>query len=358
MRGRVLYRLLRPLLLGWLLLSVVFLLSRLAGFGSTVDLTPETDILSSRQFERQQAQQALQKRLGLNLPLFYLSVVPHPSYGPWLLAVRWHGRHNQYHQWLRQLAAGSLGSSYRDGQPVTSIISEALPNTLRLTLPAAASSVGLTLWLGLRLARRRWWRTWVLSLCVALDAAPLFLVATALLLLLANPDAFPLFPAYGLPESAGTESLWESGTRHLYYYALPIGSLLLVTVPGLVLQLVAALEQEAGSQYVVTARAKGLSDRQVLRGHVLRNAALPFITLLTDLLPALLAGAVVVEVIFALPGMGRLLAEAAAARDYPVLLGGVALVAAARLISYWLADALYAWADPRLRRQTTLPTHA
>ncbi|MCR5888758.1 ABC transporter permease [Hymenobacter sp. J193] len=345
-------------MLGWLLLSTVFLLSRLAGSGSIVQLTSETDILSSRQFERQQAQQALQKRLGLNLPLFYLSVAPHPSYGPWLLAVRWHGQHNQYHQWLWQLAAGNLGSSYRDGRPVTAIISEALPNTLRLTLPAAVGSVALALWLGLRLARRRWWRPWVLSLCVALDAAPLFLVSTALLLLLANPDALPLFPAYGLPEPAGAESLWESGTRNLYYYTLPVSSLLLVTVPGLVLQLVAALGREAGSQYVITARAKGLSDKQVLRGHVLRNAALPFITLLTDLLPALLAGAVVVEVIFALPGMGRLLAEAVATRDYPVLLGGVALVAAARLVSYWLADVLYAWADPRLRRQATSPAHA
>ena len=84
----------------------------------------------------------------------------------------------------------------------------------------------------------------------------------------------------------------------------------------------------------------------------MRNALLPTLAQLAELLPALVAGAVVVEVIFALPGMGRLLAEAAAARDYPVLVGGVLLTGAARLLALLLADLLYFWADPRIRWQS------
>jgi peptide/nickel transport system permease protein len=102
--------------------------------------------------------------------------------------------------------------------------------------------------------------------------------------------------------------------------------------------------------YVTTARAKGLSTRQIIRRHALRNALLPLLTLLADLLPAVLAGAVVVEVIFALPGMGQLLSDAATARDYPVLLGALLVILVARLTAYILADAAYRLADPRLQK--------
>ncbi|WP_262892500.1 ABC transporter permease subunit [Hymenobacter qilianensis] len=122
-------------------------------------------------------------------------------------------------------------------------------------------------------------------------------------------------------------------------------------LPSLVVQLYDALRHELGANYATTARAKGLSGYQVATRHALRNAMLPIIALLTDLLPALVAGAVVVEVIFALPGMGRLLADAAAAHDFPVLVGGVLLVAVMRLLGLVVADMLYFLTDPRIRLQ-------
>ncbi|QNP54082.1 ABC transporter permease [Hymenobacter qilianensis] len=138
---------------------------------------------------------------------------------------------------------------------------------------------------------------------------------------------------------------------YLYYSALPLASLVLVKLPSLVVQLYDALRHELGANYATTARAKGLSGYQVATRHALRNAMLPIIALLTDLLPALVAGAVVVEVIFALPGMGRLLADAAAAHDFPVLVGGVLLVAVMRLLGLVVADMLYFLTDPRIRLQ-------
>lgn len=336
----------------------MFLLSRLATPTSAEQLGQHANASSAPPEKLQAAQRALRHRLGLDRPLFYWSVAAHPVYGLWLPAGQWHGLQNQYHQWVSQLATGSLGNSYRDGRPVTTVLRETLPNTLLLTLPAALGTVVFSLWAGLRLAGGRWWQRWLLGFCVGLDAVPLFLVATTLVLLLANPDALALFPAYGTPDLLPeTPGLWASSLSYLYYFFLPICSLLFVTAPGFVLQLTAALNREAPMQYATTARAKGLSAGQILRQHLLRNALLPFITLLTDLLPALLAGAVVVEVVFALPGMGRLLAESAATRDYPVLLGGMLLIAIARVVSYWLADVLYNWADPRLRSARS-PTYA
>ena len=120
-------------------------------------------------------------------------------------------------------------------------------------------------------------------------------------------------------------------------------------LPSLALPLEAALRHELSTDYATTARAKGLPIGQVLRRHALPNALLPLLTTLTELLPALVAGTVVVEVVFALPGSGRLLAEAAAAHDYPVVVAGVLLAAAARLLGLVLADVLYFLTDPRLR---------
>jgi peptide/nickel transport system permease protein len=187
---------------------------------------------------------------------------------------------------------------------------------------------------------------------VSLHALPLFVVALLLLLLFANPEAFAWFPAYGLDRPASaTASLWARAATYLVHMVLPITALVLTALPDLTLQLTAALTQELSTHYAATARAKGLSGSAVIRHHALRNALLPTLAQIAELLPALVAGALVVEVVFALPGMGRLLAEAAATRDYPVLLGGVLLTGAARLLALLLADLFYLWADPRIRWQ-------
>ena len=132
---------------------------------------------------------------------------------------------------------------------------------------------------------------------------------------------------------------------------LPVAALVLSALPELTLQLDAALADELRQPYIMTARAKGLPAAAVVRRHALRNALLPTLAQLAELLPTLVAGAVVVEAIFGWPGMGQLLATAAAARDYPVLVGGVLLVGAARLFSLLLADLSYSRADPRIRWQ-------
>ncbi|MBC8083288.1 MAG: ABC transporter permease [Hymenobacter sp.] len=244
--------------------------------------------------------------------------------------------------------SGNLGRSYRTEESVAALVGAALLTTVPLTCLAALLIVGVSVPLGLWLASRSATH-WLLTGLLALDALPLFVVALLLLLLLANPDFFALFPAYGL--GMEDESGGQIGTlfRYPQFIVLPLTSLVLTGLTEPVLQLTSALRHEARLDYILTARAKGLSQKRALRRHALRNALLPTLTLFTELLPNLLAGAVVVELIFALPGLGRLIADAAAARDYPLLLGGILMVLAARQFTLALADWLYQLADPRLR---------
>lgn len=349
MAGWLLMRLGRAAVAAWLVASLVFMSSRLASGPEQLVLQDASDLsqpmggalAAARQ---QAAQQAVRHRLGLDLPLFYFTRTTGPP-----VQWRWHGPANQYHRWVVALLHGDLGYSYRDGQAVGAVLGQALAFSLPLTGAAAVLAGGLALGLGLYLARAPggWPRRLLGGLLAGWQVTPLFLLALGLLLLFANPDLLNILPGSGqAPEAAGS---FELAQYWLARSVLPLLSLVLAVLPELTLPLVALLRHELGAGYATTARAKGLTAAQVLRRHALPNALLPLLTTLTDLLPSLVAGTVVVEVLFGLPGGGRLLAEAAAAHDYPVVVAAVLLTAAARLLGLVLADILYFLADPRLR---------
>ncbi|WP_210513777.1 ABC transporter permease subunit [Hymenobacter terricola] len=352
----VFWRLARTGLAVWALASAVFLLSHRDASAALLLAAPTAFDLGATHTAATPAQQlaaqrAVQQRLGLDRPLFYLSRNANPRIG----RVQWHwnGRRNQYHRWAAGLLHGDWGTSFRTGQAVPARLRAALAYTLPLTGAAAVLAVLAALALAQRLAAAPWWQQPLRVLLTAVHALPLFVVALALLLVFANPEVVAWFPAYGLDQSPEVEaSAWGHLATYLLHLVLPVAALTLTAMPELALQLDAALARELRTGYATTARAKGLAEPAVIRHHALRNALLPTIAQVTELLPALVAGAVVVEVVFALPGMGRLLAEAAAARDYPVLVGGVLLTGAARLLALLLADLLYFWADPRIRWQS------
>ncbi|TGE22056.1 ABC transporter permease [Hymenobacter aquaticus] len=351
MTGFLWTRLIRTVPAAWGIISIIFLLSRSLATSQVVSEELQSGVAGQTATPGQvrATERLTRQRLGLDLPLFYLTPAPKPTTAAVAWRWRWHGTHNQYHIWLRGLLHADLGVSFRSGQPVLYQLGQALRATLPLTATAFLVTIGLARWLTLLLAYHPWLRPTVLTILHALQALPLFAIALLLLLLLANPDALTLFPAYGLTGFADDASASGQLLDYAYHLALPVLSLVLVSLPSLVVQLDAALARELSANYVVTARAKGLAQPVVIRHHALRNALLPAIAYLTDLLPALVAGAVVVELIFALPGVGRLLAEAAASRDFPLLLGGVLLITLARLLAQILADWLYSRADPRIR---------
>jgi peptide/nickel transport system permease protein len=297
----------------------------------------------------QQAQQAQRQRLGLAEPIFYVSLATAPTTGPFFTnRWRWNAANNQYHRWLVGALQGDLGRSYYTQESVVSLLGSALLVTLPLAALAALLIIAISVMVGILLASRPNAR-WMVTGLYTLDSLPLFVVALLLLLLLANPDFLTLFPTYGLGLEDETASGLPAVLATPAYAVLPVASLVLTGLTEPAMQLATALRYELKQVYILAARAKGLSSEQVLRRHALRNALLPILTLFTELLPNLLAGSVVVELVFALPGLGRLLADAAATRDYPVLLGGVALVVLTRQLSLVLADWLYQLADPRIR---------
>lgn len=344
MKGWLLARLGRAVLAAWGIASLVFLGSRLLPVGPEQLLLRETEELTHLPDRAQLAasRQASRQRLGLAEPIFYWTRQPGPP-------PRWHwnGPRNQYHHWVGQLLRGNLGFSYRDGQPVTRLLAQALAVSVPLAGGAAGLATGLALGLALYLAgaARGGGRAGLRAVLAALQVTPVVLVALALLLLFANPDVLNLIPAAGRVPAGPLAAAGYWVARAL----LPLLSLVVAVLPELTLPLAAALRHELSAGYATTARAKGLPLRRVLRWHALPNALLPLFTTLTELLPTLVSGTVVVEVVFALPGSGRLLAEAAATHDYPVVVGGVLLVAAVRLLGLVLADVLYFLVDPRLR---------
>ncbi|MBF9239112.1 ABC transporter permease [Hymenobacter sp. BT683] len=350
----LLRRLFRTVLAVWALASSVFLLSRHDANTATLLFLPDSSESvatgNGNAADYAAAQRAVQHRLGLDLPLFYASQQPNApaNTAQW----RWNGTQNQYHRWMVRLLHGDLGTSFRTAQPVTTRMCSALGFTLPLTGTAALLAVLTALALARRLAAKPWWQHPVRAALVAVHALPLFVLALLLLLTFANPAVVAWFPAYGLDQLAADSDNWSRTQTYLLHLVLPVAALTLAALPELTLQLDAALTQELRTDYATTARAKGLAEGAVIRHHALRNALLPTLTQVAELLPAMVAGAVVVEVVFALPGMGRLLADAAAGRDYPVLVGGVLLTGAARLLALLLADLLYFWADPRIRWQS------
>ncbi|MBJ6143354.1 ABC transporter permease [Hymenobacter sp. BT559] len=341
----------RAFLAAWAIASLVFLLSRLDAAKATDLLLGETDNLGTAVLRadadtiQHQARQAIEQRLGLAEPLFYTTRTQQAGTVSW----HWHGLHNQYHRWLVGLLHGHLGLSFRDGQPIGPRWRAALAYTIPLTFLALLGAIVGALLVGLVLAdgpqaALSGWRAGLHTLLTGLQGLPLFALALGLLFAFANPDMLNILPAYaGSPDD---EELWGQRALRL---VLPVLALVLAVLPELALLLAHTLRHELSTGYATTARAKGLSNGKLLRRHALPNAILPLLTALAGLLPALVAGAVVVETIFALPGTGRLLAEAVAMHDYPVVVAGVLFTALARLLALALADALYAWADPRIR---------
>ncbi len=267
-------------------------------------------------------------------------------------AITWHGVNNQYHSWLKTFIQGDLGVSCLDQEPVNKIIAEAFANTFIIT----GLSLGLIFFLALELSiwlsksaqfkRRRV----VLALLYALDSVPLFITALALLTLFASSTYLNIFPVYGsgLDAAVGVPN-YLAWIYRLPYFALPVISLTLANLPYVTGQAYQAVQQLQLRDFVLTAKAKGLSERVVLRRHVWRNAWLPIITLFTGFLPALVTGTVVIEIIYAIPGMGNLLNQAVLARNYPVLMGIVLYLGLIKMASHILADVLYYLADPRIR---------
>ena len=257
----------------------------------------------------------------------------------------------QFVRYVNALAHGELGWSFSHDQPVREVLSSALPNTLLLMSVALVGSFALGILIALFQVARKG-----TAIDQILSAITLFFFSMpdfwlGILALLAFTYWLPIFPVGGAIDPVMHEFLGLGGRimDRLRHLALPALTLTVLASAAVARFQRAALLDALPADYVRTARLKGLTERQVLRRHVLRNALLPIITLIGLSFPALLTGAFFIEKIFAWPGMGYAVVNAIGARDYPLVVGGVIIGSILVTLGSLLADLLYAWADPRLR---------
>ncbi|HEY6431831.1 MAG TPA: ABC transporter permease [Acetobacteraceae bacterium] len=250
----------------------------------------------------------------------------------------------QYWEWVRRLAVGDWGRSYRDNQPVLTIIGGHVPATLELMITSTLIAVLLGTWVGVLGALRRYSLFDYLATIGAMVALSIPTFWFGLVVIYAFSVKLAWLPAGGM-FTIGNGSFWD----YLHHLIAPAMVLALVTVAIWSRYMRSSMLEVTGQDFVRTAVAKGLPRRVVIVRHALRNALLPMITLAGLQLPTLLGGALVTETIFTWPGMGRLYLDSIGYRDYPVIMGLLMFTALLVLAGNLLADLLYAAADPRIR---------
>ncbi|HSA59793.1 MAG TPA: ABC transporter permease [bacterium] len=259
--------------------------------------------------------------------------------------------HVQYGRWLKRIVTLDFGDSYKDHRPVLDKIKDALPVTLLLNVLSILIVYLISVPLGIYSALHPsslWDRVMTLGLFL-LYSLPSFWVAMLLIIYLGGGDYLDLFPIVGLTAIGhGQLPWWGRIGDVVWHLVLPVTVL---TYGGLAFlsrfsraQILEVIRQD----YIRTARAKGVPERTVVFKHALRNALIPFITLVGTLLPAMIGGSVIVEQIFSIPGMGNLGFEAVLSRDYPTVMAIAAIEALLTLVSLLISDILYVFVDPRI----------
>lgn len=253
---------------------------------------------------------------------------------------------------MGQYATFDFGESYFRSISVVDLVLEKLPVSVSLGLWSTLIAYIISVPLGIGKAVRDGTRfdTWTSTIIIAAYAIPGLLFAVLLLVLFAGGSYFQWFPLRGLTSENWEElGLFQKIADYFWHMALPLTASTISSFATLTLLTKNSFLEEIRKQYVLTARAKGLSERQVLMGHVFRNAMLIVIAGLPGLFISIfLAGNLIIETVFSLDGLGRLGYEAVIARDYPVMFGTLYFFGLVGLLIGILSDLVYVWVDPRI----------
>jgi peptide/nickel transport system permease protein len=307
-----------PVIIGVTLLT--FLLMRAAA-GSIVPGLGDASQLTAEDIER------LRRNLGLDRPILL-----------------------QYLSWLGDLIRGDLGVSMIDGRRISALILDRLPNTLVLTSLALVLGGSVAVLLGVLAARHRGKTVdrLIVAMSVVGFSVPQFWLGLVLVLLFAIQ-----FRSWGLPAlpSSGAVGAVAGGDLldRLAHLVLPVGVLAFFYLCVWSRFMRSSMLEVLSQEYMVTARAKGLSERRAIYSHALRNALLPLITIVGLELPGLVSGSLLVEVVFSWPGIGSLTYQRALQYDFTTVMGLTTVAAIMVVFGNLLADVLYGIVDPRIR---------
>lgn len=277
-------------------------------------------------------------------------------------------KYNQYHRWIfgdgnwltakgstdcKGILHGDFGYSYETKLPVSNVIADHLRWSLLFTLVSILLAYLISLPIGIKAAAKKhslFDRTSSVILFI-LYSMPTFWVATLLLMNFANPNAIAIFPASGIQPVTGipeNANLFEILKIRLPYLILPTICYTYAQLAFLSRITRVSMLEIISQDYIRTGYAKGLSQHKVIYKHAFRNALLPIITVFSNVFPAALSGAVIIETVFTIPGMGQQIVQAIFAKDYPVIIDVFTLTGVLTLVGYLFADILYAFADPRI----------
>ncbi|MDH5527559.1 MAG: ABC transporter permease [Nitrospirota bacterium] len=260
--------------------------------------------------------------------------------------------HEQYFVWLGHLFTLEFGESFKDHQPVWNKMAERLPITILLNVLSILLIYLVAIPLGIYSATHPYTAMDRLTTVGAfiLFSLPTFWVAILAIVFLGGGDFLAVFPPGGLHATAYSESwpwLRRAADLGLHLF-LPV---LIMSYGGfaeLSRFMRGSLLEVLTQNYILTARAKGLTERVVIYKHALRNSLVPMVTILAGILPALIGGSVIIETIFSIPGIGQLGFQAVLARDYPVIMAVFTMGAFVTLVSILLSDFLLTLVDPRI----------
>ena len=259
--------------------------------------------------------------------------------------------HVQYVRWLKRIVTLDFGESLRDHRPVIDKLIERIPVSVKLSGISLILAYALAIPLGVFAATHRhtFGERLTTVLVFALYSLPSFWIATMAIVYLGGGDFLNVFPVYGL-HSPGSENWnwWQQMADEFRHLVLPVMCMTSYTLAVLSRYMRTGMLETIRQDFIRTARAKGLSETVVVYRHAVRNSLIPIVTIMADVLPALIGGSIVIETIFSIPGMGLLSSEAVFNRDYPVLMGIFTMSAFLTLLGILISDFLYTLVDPRI----------
>lgn len=279
--------------------------------------------------------------------LMQKEATPYKNYIP---AVHWYGINNQYHKWITKFMMGDFGISYQDMRPVKNVLKDALRWTILLSVLSIILSYLIAIPLGIVSAQHKDSRRdkVISTFLFMLYSMPSFWVATMLIMFLGGGDYLDWFPGYGVGEWDVDASLIANLGNRAYHLILPLICMTYGSLAFLSRQMRGAVIGSLSQDYIRTARAKGLDEKQVVWKHALKNSLLPIITLFANIFPLAISGSIALELIFNINGMGKVAVEAIFARNYPMVYTIVMFSAILTLLGNLVADILYAVVDPRI----------
>lgn len=264
--------------------------------------------------------------------------------------IVFYGTDNQFHHWLIDFFRGDFGISYQDKRPVASVIWDSLRWTLILSVLSILLAYVVAIPLGVISAVKKGTITerTITTTLFMLYSLPNFWVATVLIIFFCGGDYFDWFPAFGVTSLPEHAPFLARIVDIAYHYILPLFCVTYASFAFISRQMRGGMLNVINQDFIRTARAKGLDEKAVIWKHAFKNSLLPIITLFASVFPAAISGSFVIEVIFSIPGMGKLTLDAIIARNYPIVFTVLMFTSILTLVGTLVADILYAVVDPRI----------